>query len=73
MICSYTAIKWTLGLIILTFILVGIPAIVKSVPKHKLPPPPDNYTIALERALLFFDSQKCKFLAHNSYFNFNFN
>ncbi|KAJ0594514.1 putative cellulase [Helianthus annuus] len=33
-----------------------------TVPRHhKHPPPVDNYTIALGKALRFFNAQKCKF------------
>lgn len=53
---------WTLGTIIVTALLSGfITLIVKTVPHHKhKPPPPDNYTIALQTALKFFNAQRCK-------------
>lgn len=61
MVCSYSAVKWAVGLTLLAFVLVGIPIIVKLFPKpHKPPPPPDDYTAALNLALRFFNAQKCK-------------
>ncbi|KAL6565306.1 hypothetical protein OROGR_002257 [Orobanche gracilis] len=61
-VCSRDALKWTTGSIFVAFIVIGLPIIVaKSLPKHKpRPPSPDNYTIALRKALLFFNAQKCK-------------
>lgn len=55
---------WTVGSILAAAFLVGIiMVIVKNVPRHhKRLPPPDNYTIALHKALMFFHAQKCKLL-----------
>ncbi|KAG4906844.1 hypothetical protein AAZX31_20G054000 [Glycine max] len=57
---SHKALKWLFGSIFLAFIVIGLPIIiVKSLPKHHSPPtPPDNYTLALHKALLFFNAQK---------------
>ncbi|KAL1222532.1 Endoglucanase 21 [Cardamine amara subsp. amara] len=51
---------WTLGTILLTASLAGfITVIVKTVPHHKhKPPQPDNYTLALHKALMFFNAQR---------------
>ncbi|KAI4305587.1 hypothetical protein L6164_028945 [Bauhinia variegata] len=58
--CSHRALKWTLLSILIAFLVIGMPIIIaKSLPKHKTPPtPPDNYTLALHKALLFFNAQK---------------
>lgn len=63
-VCSRKAFKWTLISILSAFIVIAVPIIIaKSLPKHtRRPPPPDNYTVALRKALLFFNAQKCKFL-----------
>lgn len=63
-VCSRTALKWTIWSIVIAFFVIGLPIIIaKSIPKHKRPPPPpDNYTLALHKALLFFNAQKCTFL-----------
>ncbi|KAK3031000.1 hypothetical protein RJ639_036850 [Escallonia herrerae] len=59
-ICSRKAVRWTLyGLVIALFVIALPTIIAKSLPKHKTrPPPPDNYTLALHKALLFFNAQK---------------
>lgn len=59
---SQTACMWTIGTIAVLFLVVALPIIiVKSLPRHKsTPAPPDNYTLALHKALQFFDAQKCK-------------
>ncbi|GMH11425.1 hypothetical protein Nepgr_013266 [Nepenthes gracilis] len=59
-ICSRKAVKWTLWSLVIAFFVIAFPIIVaKSLPKHKsLPLPPDNYSIAMHKALLFFDAQK---------------
>ncbi|XVF40843.1 hypothetical protein PTKIN_Ptkin01aG0149000 [Pterospermum kingtungense] len=58
--CSHKALKWTLISILAAFIVIGLPIIIaKSLPKDKpRSPPPDNYTLALQKALLFFNAQK---------------
>lgn len=57
-------VKWTVIVIFAAFLVIGVPIIIaKSLPKHKSrPPPPDQYTEALHKALLFFNAQKCTFL-----------
>ncbi|KAF8402422.1 hypothetical protein HHK36_013377 [Tetracentron sinense] len=69
-ICSRKALKWTLWAILIALLVIALPIIiVKTLPKHKdHPPPPDNYTKALHKALLFFNAQKCKIsLFHNAF------
>ncbi|KMT14682.1 hypothetical protein BVRB_4g074500 [Beta vulgaris subsp. vulgaris] len=53
-------LKWVFWSFLIAFILIAMPIIIaKSLPKHKHgPPPPDNYTLALHKALLFFNAQK---------------
>lgn len=53
---------WTVGTIVAAALLAGfITLIVKTVPRHHHKnPPPDNYTLALHKALKFFNAQKCK-------------
>ncbi|KAL6516759.1 Endoglucanase 12 [Orobanche hederae] len=67
-VCSRAALKWIIGSIFVVFIVIGLPIIVaKSLPKHKpRPPSPDNYTIALRKALLFFNAQKSGKLPKNN-------
>ncbi|XP_042494837.1 endoglucanase 25-like [Macadamia integrifolia] len=51
---------WTLGTILAAGFLAGfITLIVKTVPHHhKAHPPSDNYTLALHKALMFFNAQR---------------
>ncbi|KAG0496088.1 hypothetical protein HPP92_000661 [Vanilla planifolia] len=51
---------WTLAVVFGSAALAGlITIIVKTVPHHHHPhPPPDNYTIALHKALMFFNAQR---------------
>ncbi|KFK22234.1 hypothetical protein AALP_AAs42893U000400 [Arabis alpina] len=51
---------WSLGTILLTASLAGfVTLITKTLPRpHFKNPPPDNYTIALHKALKFFNAQK---------------
>ncbi|GAV86386.1 Glyco_hydro_9 domain-containing protein [Cephalotus follicularis] len=51
---------WTLGTLLVSAFLAGfITLIVKTVPRHHHPaPPPDNYTLALHKALMFFNAQR---------------
>ncbi|XP_022743148.1 endoglucanase 12 [Durio zibethinus] len=67
-VCSRKAVKWTLISIFLAFLVIGVPIIIaKSLPKHKPRPPlPDNYTLALHKALLFFNAQKSGKLPKNN-------
>lgn len=59
-VCSRKAFKWTIWGFLIAFVVIALPTIiVKTLPKHKAKaPPPDNYAVALEKALLFFDAQK---------------
>ncbi|XP_062028374.1 uncharacterized protein LOC133744254 [Rosa rugosa] len=51
---------WTVRTLLLFGLLAGlIVLIVKTVPRHHhAKPPPDNYTLALHKALMFFNAQK---------------
>ncbi|KAJ9536557.1 hypothetical protein OSB04_un000256 [Centaurea solstitialis] len=75
-IVSRKIFVWTLGLILAAGFIAGlVTLIVKTVPRHhKHPPPPDNYTIALQKALMFFNAQKCKILrmSHSDPIQFNY-
>uniref|UniRef100_A0A453I6M3 Cellulase n=1 Tax=Aegilops tauschii subsp. strangulata TaxID=200361 RepID=A0A453I6M3_AEGTS len=53
---------WSLGLLLAAAALAGIAAgIAKAVPRHQAPPaPPDQFTLALRKALMFFNAQKCQ-------------
>lgn len=61
-------LKWTLIGLLIAFIVIGLPIIIaKSIPKHKSkPPPPDQYTQALHKALMFFNAQKSGRLPKNN-------
>lgn len=61
-ICSRKVLKWSIWSFVIAAMVIALPIIiVKTIPKHKSPPPPpDNYTLALHKALLFFNAQKCK-------------
>ncbi|GLT95622.1 hypothetical protein SLE2022_132930 [Rubroshorea leprosula] len=67
-VCSRKAFKWTLWSIVIAFVVIALPTIIaKTLPKHKAkPPPPDNYTVALHKALLFFNAQKSGKLPKNN-------
>ncbi|KAF3455197.1 hypothetical protein FNV43_RR05645 [Rhamnella rubrinervis] len=54
-------LKWSVWTLVIAFMVIALPIIlVNTLPKHKSrPPPPDNYTLALHKALLFFNAQKC--------------
>ncbi|CAN1768500.1 Endoglucanase 7 [Linum perenne] len=60
LVCSRNAFKWTLISIGIAILIISLSIIiVKVIPKHKPhPTPPDNYTRALNKALLFFNAQK---------------
>ncbi|PWA82454.1 endoglucanase 9 [Artemisia annua] len=52
---------WTVGMVLAAGLLVGF--VVLLVPRHhKHENSVDEYTVALQNALLFFNAQKCKFL-----------
>ncbi|XP_076895707.1 endoglucanase 12-like [Bidens hawaiensis] len=61
-------VKWTVIVILAAFLVIGVPIIIaKSLPKQKSrPPPPDQYTEALHKALLFFNAQKSGKLPKNN-------
>lgn len=63
-IVSRKIFVWTVGTLLATAFIAGfITMIVKLVPRHhKAHPPPDNYTLALHKALIFFNGQRCMFL-----------
>ncbi|KAF2582786.1 hypothetical protein F2Q68_00002150 [Brassica cretica] len=68
-IVSRKVFVWTVGTIVAAALLAGfITLIVKTVPRHhQKNPPPDNYTIALHKALKFFNAQKSgKLPRHNN-------
>ncbi|GFP95756.1 endoglucanase 12 [Phtheirospermum japonicum] len=67
-VLSRTALKWVVGSVFVAFLVIGLPIIIsKSLPKHNQPPsPPDNYTLALHKALLFFNAQKSGKLPKNN-------
>lgn len=67
-VCSTKALKWTVYGILIAFFLIALPVMIaKLVPKHKHhPSPPDNYTVALHKALLFFNAQKSGRLPKNN-------
>jgi len=53
---------WAFWCVVGAFVLIGLPIIIaKSIPHKKHgPPPPDQYTEALHKALRFFNAQKCE-------------
>lgn len=60
---------WTAGTLLFSAFLAGfITLIVKTVPRHHRGlPPPDNYTLALRKALMFFNAQRSgKLPKHNN-------
>ncbi|KAE9605100.1 putative cellulase [Lupinus albus] len=65
---SHKALKWVIGSIFVAFCVIALPIIIsKSLPKHhSQPTSPDNYTIALHKALLFFNAQKSGILPKNN-------
>ncbi|RRT65080.1 hypothetical protein B296_00041309 [Ensete ventricosum] len=62
MVVKRKVLKWAFYAALIAFVVIGVPIIIaKSIPKHKkAPPPPDRYTEALHKALMFFNAQKCK-------------
>ncbi|MED6131190.1 hypothetical protein PIB30_007483 [Stylosanthes scabra] len=68
-IVSRKIFLWTVGTIAVAAFLTGfITLIVKTVPRHHhKAPPPDNYTLALRKALMFFNAQRSgKLPKHNN-------
>lgn len=68
-IVSRKIFVWTVGTILAAGLLAGfIALIVKLAPRrHHAPPPPDNYTQALHKALMFFNAQRSgKLPKHNN-------
>ncbi|KAL0012949.1 hypothetical protein SO802_000018 [Lithocarpus litseifolius] len=68
-IVSRKIFVWTVGTLVVSAFLAGfITLIVKTVPRHRhAHPPPDNYTLALHKALMFFNAQKSgKLPKHNN-------
>lgn len=68
-IVSRKIFVWTVGTILAAGFLAGfITLIVKTVPRHHHKhPPPDNYTLALHKALMFFNAQRSgKLPKHNN-------
>ncbi|KAF5178369.1 Endoglucanase [Thalictrum thalictroides] len=59
-IVSRKIFVWTVGTLLAAAFLVGfIVLLIKTVPRHHRPhPPPDNYTLALNKALMFFNAQR---------------
>ncbi|KAJ6726798.1 ENDOGLUCANASE [Salix purpurea] len=67
--CSHKAAwKWTLYAFVFQLLLIAPPTILaKTLPQHESKPPPDyNYTLALQKALLFFNAQKSGKLPKNN-------
>ncbi|VFQ82405.1 unnamed protein product [Cuscuta campestris] len=60
---------WTVGGALAAAVLVGLVVLIaETVPRHKHPfSPPDNYTLALHKALMFFNAQRSgKLPKHNN-------
>ncbi|KAI3967599.1 hypothetical protein MKW92_003474 [Papaver armeniacum] len=66
-VCSRQAVKWSFWTIVLAFVVIALPTIiVKSWPRDKVHPiPPDQYHVALTKALKFFDAQMSGSLPKN--------
>lgn len=67
-VCSRKALNWSIWLTVGALLIIGLPIIItKSLPNHKPRPSlPDNYTLALHKALLFFNAQKSGRLSKNN-------
>ena len=67
-VVSHTIVKWFLWIIASAAIVSGLViTIIKNLPKnHHAEPPPDNYTITLHKAIVFFNAQKCMHQTHNT-------
>ncbi|KAL8171886.1 hypothetical protein V2J09_023690 [Rumex salicifolius] len=59
-VCSRKLLKWTLIGFGVALLVIALPTVLaKTVNRHKhRPPPPDDYSVALHKALLFFNAQK---------------
>ncbi|ERN20205.1 endoglucanase 12 [Amborella trichopoda] len=59
-VCSRKAFRYSVWTVVIALVVIVLPiVIVKSLPKHHpKPPKPDNYTLALHKALMFFNAQK---------------
>lgn len=73
-VCSRKLLKWSVWTLVIGFLVIAMPIIlVNTLPKDKpRPPPPDNYTLALHKALLFFNAQKCEFSSSSSFWQWRF-
>jgi endoglucanase len=62
MVIDRKIFMWTVGTILGVGLFIGfVMMIVKLVPHKKpAPPPPDEYTLALHKALMFFNAQRCE-------------
>lgn len=67
-VCKRKVLGQIMWASLIAFVVIGIPIIIaKSIPKHREKElPPDRYTMALHKALLFFNAQKCKILTLRS-------
>nr|GEV02169.1 endoglucanase 12 [Tanacetum cinerariifolium] len=67
-VVKHKVLKWTLIGLLMAFIMIGLPILIANViPKHKSrPPPSDQYTQALHKALMFFNAQKSGRLPKNN-------
>ncbi|KAL5582991.1 hypothetical protein UlMin_015433 [Ulmus minor] len=74
-VCSRKALKYSFWAFVVALLVIALPIIiVKTLPKHKSSPAlPDNYTLALEKALLFFNAQKSGRLPKNNGFSWRGN
>ena len=61
-VCNKKVLRWTFYVAAISFLVIALPVIIsKSLPKRKPPViPPDKFSVALHKALLFFDAQKCE-------------
>lgn len=62
-LCDIKLFKWTILFIFIAFCVIVLPIIISNnmpIPKSQ-PLHSDNYSIALSKALLFFNAQKCKY------------
>lgn len=64
LVVSRKLFVWTVGVLVAAAVFAGVVAgIAKAIPRHRHPPPPpDDYTVALHKALMFFNAQRCECL-----------